>query len=310
MYNLTIRPPDPTPRSLPRRPVDLKSFVRNLASRPPSAKPTAGQHRRVTALVESGPRRISAPPAPVVGFADGIQRRCLAGRIQQRDVTLVYVAAGVASGRTLLSVQERLAVLCSALDEEQVRTAGPDVPVVALPELFPWDLAVSVDGWLDGTRRALELDAVNTAPAEPGHVVVVDGSLPATSSRPDLVSVVKSTETDWLPDPSLLPDRAGWRSPALRLPATRAGERDRLTAYVRLRTAGSEHAWSFSLIRVEVYEDTGGIDLLDAAAAMAMTQRQPLACDDPRAETHLLGIRRAEECLRARAPFAIDVLGR
>lgn len=253
------------------------------------------------------PRRIQSAPLTAASWIDGCQFRGTAARYDHRDVTCVWVAAGAVRGKSLLHVEERLAVLCSVEDEERVRSALPDVPVVALAELLPWGVASATDDWIDLTRRHLEAAALENAPQADGAFIVVDGSLPAASQRRDAVSVVKTTSTDWLQNPALIPAAGGWRSPALCLPPERADERPRLTCFVRLRDAAGSAPWDFSLIRVECFEDAG-LDVLDAAAALAVTQRQPLNSGDPRAEVHLLGFRRAEEVLRTRAPFAIQVL--
>lgn len=287
----------------------MKAFVQSLASDRAMGSPTSAEYRRTAILVESAaPRPIQAEPLVPLGFLDGIQRRATAGRIQHRDLTIAYVGAGTVHNTTLLNVQERLAVLCSVEDERRVRSALADVPVVAFPELLPWGVASATEDWIDGTRRQLEAMALDHAPQADGKFVVVDGSLRADCHRPDAVGIVKNAlRTEWLPDSSLLPAAGGWRSPALRLPASRAGERARLTCFVRLRDADGRRPWGFSLIRVESFED-GGIEVLEAAAALAVAQRQPLGSGDPRAEFHLAGMRRTEEVLRARAPFAIEVM--
>lgn len=301
-------PVEPSPWP-PSRSLDLKAFVQSLSADRAIGSPTPAEYRRTAILVETAmPRQIQAAALEPLGFLDGIQRRAVAGRIQHRDLTLAYVSAGTVRGTTLLDVQERLAVLCSVEDEHRVRSALPDVPVVAFPELLPWGVASATEAWIDDTRRNLEALALEHAPQAAGRFVVVDGSLRPDCRRTDAVSVVKGAlRTEWLPDSSLLPTAGGWRSPALRLPASRAGERSRLTCFVRLRDADGCHPWGFSLIRVESFEDAG-IEVLEAAAALAVAQRQPLGSGDPRAEIHLQGFRRAEEVLRARAPFAIQVL--
>lgn len=301
-------PAEPSPWP-PARPVDLKAFVQALATDHAAGSPTAAEYRRTAILVETPePRPIEAQPVEPVGYLDGIQRRGLVARVGHRDLTIAYVSAGTVHGKTLLDVHERLAVLCSVLDEDLVRNALPDIPVVALPELLPWGIASATDDWIDGTRRRLEALAVDLAPSADGKFIVVDGRLRAECQREDAVGIVKNaTDTQWLLDDSLLPAAGGWRSPALRLPAARAGERPILTSLVRLRDASGHHPWGFSLIRVESFEDAG-LEVLDAAAALAVAQRQPLGSGDPRAEIHLAGFRRTEDVLRARAPFAIDVL--
>lgn len=301
-------PVDPTPWP-PSQPVDLKAFVQALASDRAAGAPTAAEYRRAAILVEPpAPRRIEARPLEPLGYLDGIQGKGLVARVQHRDLTMAYVSAGTVHDKALLDVQERLAVLCSVEDESVVRRAMPDMPVVSFPELLPWGVASATADWLDGTRRRLEALALERAPSTDGKFVVVDGRLKADCPRTDVVSIVKNaTDTQWLLDDSLLPAAGGWRSPALSLPAARAGERPILTCFVRLRDASGAHHWGFSLIRVESFEDAG-IELLDAAAALAVAQRQPLGSGDPRAEIHLAGFRRAEDVLRARAPFAIEVL--
>lgn len=308
MFPESTTPADPSPWP-PRHPVDLKAFVQALSPDRAIGSPTPAAYRRTAILVESAsPRPIKTAPLVPLGFLDGIQRRAIAGRIEHRDLTIAYVSAGTVHDTTLLNVQERLAVLCSVEDERRVRSALPDVPVVAFPEILPWGVASATEDWIDGTRRHLEALALDRAPQAEGRFVVVDGSLRADCHRADAVSIVKDAlRTEWLPDTSLLPAAGGWRSPALRLPASRADERARLTCFVRLRDADGCHPWGFSLIRVESFEDAG-IEVLEAAAALAVAQRQPLGCGDPRAEIHLAGMRRTEEVLRARAPFALDVL--
>lgn len=290
--------------------VDLKHFIQQLARHRPDGTPTAGGYRRTAFVVEDGPRPVGDRALDPIGWIDGIQARCLAGRVAgHRDITLVYCSAGAVRGRDLLNVEEDLAALCSAADAAEVRRAGDDVPIVALPDLLPWDLALSTDTWIDETRRRLERQALEAAPARRDGFVMVDGSLPTDTTRfNDAVGVIKgAADTPWLTDPSGLPQEAGWRSPALRLPAARVGERDRLTAFLRLRTATSAHPWSYSLIRVECFLDAG-LEALDAACALAMKHRQPPTSNDPRRDTHLLGFAKAEAVLRARMPVVISQL--
>jgi len=160
----------------------------------------------------------------------------------------------------------------------------------------------------------MELSALHSAPASPGKFVVVDGSLPVGSgrlgvtNRRDVVAVVKNPEAELLLDPELLPTRAGWRSPALLVPAERHAELDRVTAFVRLRDTGGHRPWNWSLIRVEVpYDVADPIHLLDRTVAMAMTQVQPLGAE-PRASVHLRGFHLTEQALRARTPCVITTL--
>ena len=189
-----------------------------------------------------------------------------------------------------------------------MRNAGA-VPIVQLPEIHPSNLALATDAWIDQTRQKLEAQVLASTPCSPGQVVVVDGSLPPGCGRDDAIGIVKSAlDTTWISDPALFPATGGWRSPAFRLPALREGERDRLSSFVRLRTATGAHPWGFRLIRVETFEDAGGIDFLDAAAALAISQAQPLSSADPRAEWQPADMYQTELCLKAHIPHAIREL--
>lgn len=297
--------PSPWP---PAGPVDLKTLMKQFApSRPAAGAPTTPGYRRVVRVLEPTIQKITAEPLPASGWLDGIQNRCLLSRSEHRDLTIAYVAAGITDGAsTLLHVEERLAVLCSVLDEQLVRRVDPGVPVLALPELEPWNLALATGDWIDATRRGLEFDALVNAAESDGSVLVVDGAIPATTPRTDVIGIVKrALETEWLPDPDLLPADGGWRSPAFLLRGARADQVDILSAYVRLRTAAPSQAWGYSLIRVETLADRG-VEVLDAACALAMTQRQPPGAGDSRWEIQPRAIRRTEEILKARCPFAVQ----
>lgn len=301
----TLEPVPWPPRSVP---IDLEGPARAFAHlRTSDMSQTTGRYRRVVHLLEQQPCSVLSVGAPVpVGFLDGIQRRAVLGRIGHRDVSLVWVAAGTVRHPTLLDEQARLALVCSQVDEPEARRLAPQVPVVALPEVTPWDLAAATEEWVDQTRRRLEELAISAAPAAHGEVVVVDGSLPAASDRDDLVGVVKTLRTDWLPDPDLIPFTEGWRSPALRLPAPRTTERSKVTAYVRLHTATPSHSYEHALVRVEVYDDSP--ISIDQAAALAFRHRGTPAQGDPRWRVHLQGMYWAETILKSRIPHALRVL--
>ncbi len=306
----SLRLVDPVPWPPPTVPVDLEAVARALAPlRGTDTTPTAGRYRRLVQQVEHEPRRVyDVDPATPAGFVDGIQARALLGRVEHRDLTAVWVAAGTVLGGTLLDHHPRLAVVCSELDEEEVRGLAPAMPVVALPETTPWALAQATADWIDKTRRRMEEAAIEAAPEVSGQVISVDGSLPTETRRRDLVGVVKQTlETDWLPDPTLLPAEEGWRSPALLIPGSRTTERSKLTAYMRLHTASPRHAYGHALIRVEVYEDSPVT--LDSAAAMAFALRGSPPYGDPRWTVQLRPMWLAEKVLKAQIPHVIRTLG-
>lgn len=298
------------PAYRPNGPVDLKTLVQKLAAHRDRGAPTTGAYRRTVRQLERMPASTShATPLPVIGFLDGIQRlpRVPLARFESRDVTCVYLAAGTTRSGQLLNVEERLSILCSVVDEGRIRAILPDAPVTTVPDVMPWHIPLATAEWVDATRRSLEAAALASAPDAPGRYVVIDGSLPLTD-RQCVVSVVKSPEAELLLDPDLLPTKAGWRSPALLLPAARYGELDRVTAFVRLRDTGGHRPWNWSLVRVEVRGDAEDpLALLDRTVAMAMTQLQPLGAE-PRAAVHLRGFADCEAALRARTPVVITHL--
>lgn len=307
MPSLSITEPVPWPPA--SVPVDLTAAAVAFADRRGrDMTATSGRYRRVVQQLEQQPRDVRAvAPSDALGFLDGVQARALLGRRSQRDITLAWVGAGTVHGHTLLDHQPRLAVVCSQLDADEVRARAPQVPVVALPETTPWGLATATDEWIDQARRHVETLAVAAAPVAAGKVLVVDGSLPRSSDRDDLVGVVKRTlQTDWLPDPDLLPTNAGWRSPGLRLPKSRTTDRNILTAYVRLHTATEHHSYGHGLVRVEVYE--GASVGLDEAATMVHRLRGRESSGDPCWTIQLHAMFEAEKVLKAKIPHVIKTL--
>lgn len=300
---------DPVPWAPRSTPIDLMNVLGAFGPyRHQDSRPTPGGYRRVAHLVESELRCVHDAPLPgLIGFLDGVQRTGLLWRVEAlRDVLLVWVAAGTVLGDNALDHQIRLAAVCSELDTDAVSRIAPALPIVALPETTPWGLALSAADWVDGTRRRLELDAIAAAPATKGHVLTVDGSLPPVAIRDDLIGVVKSVDTDWITDPDLLPREAGWRSPALRLPASKVGERDRLTAYVRLHDTSPHHWWGHGLVRVEVYAESR-IDL-DSAAVHAWVYRGHRGYQDPRWPVQLKPMWNTERVLKLLIPHAFSIL--
>ncbi|MFC7723615.1 hypothetical protein ACFQW6_00760 [Nocardioides sp. GCM10028917] len=299
---------EPVPWPPTSVPVDLAAAaVAFTDSRARDATPTAGRYRRIVQQIEQQPRPIhDVPPALPLGCLDGVQARALLGRLEHKEITLAWTSAGTVHGLTLLDHQPRLAVICSQLDEKEVRTRAPQLPVVALPESTPWGLATLTDEWIDQARRHVEDLAVAAAPKATGKVLVVDGPLLRSSDRDDVVGVVKTHQADWLPDPDLIPTKAGWRSPGLRLPASRTTDRNVHTAYVRLHTATSHHSYGHALIRIEVYEDS--TVTLDAAAAMVHALRGRQSSGDPRWAIQLNPMFEAENVLKAQIPHVIRTL--
>ena len=276
---------------------DLKAVLRDSGRRDAPPPPTG--HRQVVRMRGSSPVDTStAVPIGVAGFVDGVQADLVVCYVEHRPVTLVWVAAGaVGAGGKLLSIRQRMALVASAREQpllDRLHGLGRGLPVHPLEELTPWGVATATKLLVDGWRRELEHDVVaRTGIPEDTHLFV-DGSI-RTHPRDALVGVVKSVDTQYLADESVLPVKAGWRSPVFELPATRTTERGVLSCYLRLHDAPGSAPWSHGLIRLEARD----ADTLDGACAVAMRHRQFAGSGDGRWATHLRGVRRTEEVLRS-----------
>jgi len=266
---------------------------------------TSTGHRRVTHTVDPAARDISrVPPLPVIGFADGVQTQFLVRHVQHRPVSLVWVAAGAVHtpSATLLDFRQRLELVGSAADGavlEGLSKAGRGLPVHRVEELTPWGVAVATQALVDEWRQQLEREVITDTPIPEGKHLIVDGSI-RQHTREKIAGVIKTVDTQYLADESALPERAGWRSPVFGLPATTTSQRDVVSAYLRLHPAPGSTSWSHGLIRLEAHDP----ETLDAACALALRHRQSPGSGDPRWATHLEGMHRTEEVLKAfRHPF-------
>lgn len=266
-------------------------------------------------LIESEPVKISAAPAKVWAFLDGIQNQVLLTYRNHRPVVLAYAAAGAAgnpSGRTggggaeLVGLSERLALVCAQADLDwltSVNTVTPPLPISPVPDGTPPEVTRVVLEQVARMRAACEIDLRNRLLAEAplDHLLVLDGSLLGSETDTRLAAVVKTTATRYLNDESLLYGLpAGWRSPIFKLP-TSGGTAERYSAYVRLHSAAA-HEWSFGLIRVESFYP----EIIDALAARTMIERQGAASGDGRWDRHLVSVATCEKLLRARRPVVFS----
>ncbi|MGY1827592.1 hypothetical protein [Blastococcus sp. SYSU DS0541] len=249
--------------------------------------------------VDSDPRDIRrVPPLPVVGFADGVQTRYHVRHVAHRPISLVWVAAGaVSEDRTLLEFRQRLELVGSGADQlllTELSRQGRGLPVHLVEELTPWGIAAATQNVVDRWRTEFEREVIASTHIPEGQHLVVDGSI-RSHCRNQLVGVVKHTaDTQYLADESVIPDRAGWRSPVFHLPATTTAERDVLSCYLRLHPAPGSKDWSHGLIRLEARDP----EVLDAACALAMQHRQGPGSGDARWSVHLEGMHWAEYGLK------------
>jgi hypothetical protein len=278
---------------------DLKSVL-SYAGIPDAPSPPTGHRRVVRELRGSALDTGDVAPITTAGFADGVQAQMVVRYVDHRPVSLVWVAAGAVSpGGTLLGIRQRIALVASALEQpllDRLHVLGRGLPVHPLEELTPWGIATATGLLVDRWRRELEHDVVATVPIADGAHLIVDGSI-RTHPRDDLVGCSKSVDTQYLGDESVLPTRAGWRSPVFELPATTTAERSVLSCYLRLHDAGSSR-WNHGLVRLEARDAT----VLDGACAVAMLNRQGPGSGDGRWATHLKGMRRTEQALAVFRP--------
>jgi hypothetical protein len=260
---------------------------------------TSTGHRRVVRTVDRIPRNVSrVPPLPVIGFADGVQTQFLLRHEEHRPISLVWAAAGaVDHALKLLEFRQRLELVGSGADEAllaKLSELGGGLPFHVVAELTPWGVAASLQRVVDSWREELEGEVIASVPIPEDRHLVVDGSIRA-HPRDGLVGVIKSVDTQYIEDESVIPDRAGWRSPVFSLPATTTAERDVVSCYLRLHNAPGSTTWSHGLIRLEA-RDPG---VLDAACALAMRHRQGPGSGDGRWSVHLEGMHWAEQVLKA-----------
>lgn len=245
---------------------------------------------------------VPATSTAVAAYVDGCQNVQRLVYREHRPIVLRWAAAA-ALGPGDVDVRAfsaRFDVVCSYLDSSWVRGLPGDPTVVELDEHDPWDLEEAIGAEVESVRRLLEVATALSVPA-PG-IVVIDGDLrglPHADER--LVAVAKSHVGQYLDDERGVFDLdVGWRSEVFVLPPRRRGEYERLSAYVRLLPAADEW-WGFGLVRVEARSLAG----IEAAASIALTNRQPLGAD--RRENHLRSFAAVERLLKARRPPVFDV---
>lgn len=298
----TMQPPPlplPPARKPETTPIDLReAFVANggfLNRSLPASPPWRPLVRLEPGLPARDVRNVA--PLQIAAAVDGIQASLVFTVTVGRPSFLVYVAAGaVGPTHRLARVAERLVVLASLRDARRLQATTGDLPVVALDALsspaLAWHHAAVVPDW----RQQLEWEIV-TACAADGRFVLVDGSIDRYVGIPGLIGCVKKPEAAYAVDEAELYQLpVGHRSDAFRVEPHTTVEQRWYGAYLRLHPPFAFH--TFGLVVVQTTDP----ELLDAAAAACFAQRQKIGNGDPRADRHLLPIRRCEEALRARRP--------
>lgn len=290
----------------PQERLELAAVLRALGRSTAPAGGGAPAHRAAVLenLTTTG---VQVPPTPIVvdGVVDGIQRTLSLRRREHRPITLAYIAAASARGQALTAIAERVCVICSHRDLKWVRSAAPTVPVVVLEEHHPANVEAATARVVDLHRRVAERRVVERAAPRDGGLLLVDGPVRQYGTRLRLGGVVKSLGDQlWVPA-SLLPARAGDRSPAFLIPSGTRSESDVHSAYLRLHDCPPEYPATHGLIRLEVQERAD----LDALAAFCLASRQGPGSGDPRWPVHLAPVRLLETVLGARVPLALKLRG-
>jgi hypothetical protein len=249
------------------------------------------------------------------GFADGIQRFVVAGRIGLAPVLRAYVAAGV------LARTDRVLAPAGHEAEEFIVAPLDRLPDAAVAGLHDTGLPVRDCGSgerdhpildvqlavqeIERRRRRAEVRVVTRFREEwPEAWVVVDGSLRAfgqsvRASR--LIGVIKSHETQYLAGADL--------ESALTLP-----EAHRTTAFRRVGD-GAETVYSwyvrlwdwvgqdilFGLVRVERERSPAVLREMTEVSRWLLAERSPMSTPDARWDRLLYPIHEVENYLKARA---------
>lgn len=281
--------------------VDLRSLLRELGGIPPGGAISSvdlTDHDGSVELVEHKATKVSAPPAPIAGWIDGVQASRAITWVNQRPVQLAWTAAGAATseGRPVAN-DATLWIGCSTEDENYCTTIAHGAEIQAERVSDPLELAKALNAQVSAERERLERLIVTKLADSDQGLVVADGPVVARTRRPQVVGVVKSHAVRYLEQEGMkelyrLP--AGWRSAAFKI-SGRGGER--FSSYLRLHDPSSRW-WDFGLIRLEVFN----LEHLDGLAAAVLAERQYQGSKDGRWDRHLGTIRWVEEWLRGLRP--------
>lgn len=87
MFDDCLAPAQPIPWPPVQMHVDLKPMIQALAPIRTTTNATPGRYRRVSRLLESAPRRITAAPLAPACWLDGCQFGLVNARREHRDIT-------------------------------------------------------------------------------------------------------------------------------------------------------------------------------------------------------------------------------
>lgn len=275
----------------------------------PSAQDRKDVSKDVTFLETKPVKITNVTPLKPSGFCDGIQSTRLLRWINHRPVLLAYIAAGAALQDTpsrLVGLVENLSVFCSSADLDVVKdwVSSSQLPVIPENEIVPPKVSLALNRRIGQIRQDLEVSLITSlVEKERESFWIVDGSIKMLSRniQKNLVGVVKSTNSQYFPDETILYGLApGWRSPSFTLPSPNEG--NVISAYVRLHDASSSR-WDLGLVRVEVASP----HLLDSAAALLLSLTQSSSSQDARWDRHISPVAECESLLRNRRPIIFSV---
>ncbi len=284
--------------------LDLSPALALADSLPSSGVPSTGRADSDldVEMLETDPQEITDNPLRVDAFVDGIQAVLTLTYNQSRPIRLAHIAAGAAVGfdtsaPDLAGLVEKVTLVASEQDRQWLSEMAHlgEMPMHFVQALTPPEVESATTEWISGFRDKAELQLTNMMLDAGIDLLGLDGHLLNRPHNPRLFGVVKSVQTKYLPDESVLWNlKQGWRSPIFRMPS-RTG--DRFSCYVRLQSIKSA-PWSHGLIRVESFEPA----TLPALAATVLTLRQESGSSDPRWDRHLHPVRVTEQLLRSRRP--------
>ena len=247
-----------------------------------------------------GPVGVMAGALPV--FTDGCQSAAVIDCVGSARRPVLLLWAGATSlepvHRVVGALIERLWLVCSVEDEEEVRSLPGGAPVMTVPALIPSGIRSDALKQLREVRAHFERVVIRTTATD--GLLMVDGSLLTLGSEPvsRTIGVSKSCRTRYLEDERpLVQLPEGHTSRSFVLSRRSVLEADRVSAYLRLHPPAGDD-WTHGLIRVEAYSE----DDLAAGVAAAFATRQHPGSQDPRRDCQLIGTYIVEEMLKSRRP--------
>lgn len=257
-------------------------------------------------ILDKPTKIVGVSPAPIEGYIDGIQASRVLSWQNQRPIVLQYAAAGLLTPEMVLKHGvEQLGLFCAEEDKHLVDGVVPDDMVVTTNATEPDDVTRNAVANIHKWRETLELTIAQKAIGtnSSGGLVVCDGSLIGHKPHRNLVGLIKTVNTRYLADETVLWSLPfSWRSSIFKMPPNRGHLDVTWSCYLRL-TDAQNHRWDYGLVRLESFNP----DLLEPLAAQVLNSRQNVGNTDPRGDRHIGPIAAVETHLKARRSPIFDL---